>query len=67
MELTVVRGNATPEELEAVVRALTMRMRETRAREDEPPSWADPCRLARGPSRGRWPLQGDWRLSGWAG
>jgi hypothetical protein len=67
MELTVVRGDATPEELEAVVRALTRRMREAGARAEEPPSWADPSRVVRGPSQGRWPLLGGWRLSGWAG
>ncbi|WP_049565867.1 acyl-CoA carboxylase epsilon subunit [Nonomuraea sp. SBT364] len=61
MELTAVRGNATPEELEAVERALTRLMARARARDEEQSSWSDPAALVRRP------LTGGWRLSGWAG
>ncbi|WP_043617882.1 hypothetical protein [Nonomuraea candida] len=64
MDVTVVRGNATPEELEAVVRALTRR---ARARGEEPRPWSGPAGLLRGPDRGWWPPRREWRLSAWTG
>ena len=60
MELTVVRGNATPEELEAVVRAVTRLVAEARHRAEEQSPWSEQVTLERGP------LRGGWRVSGWA-
>ncbi|GGT07739.1 acyl-CoA carboxylase subunit epsilon [Nonomuraea spiralis] len=61
MELTVVRGQATPEELEAVVAAVFRRLAE--AAEREASAWSDPSGLVRRPLPGG----GDgWRLTAWA-
>ncbi|MEU1391650.1 MULTISPECIES: acyl-CoA carboxylase epsilon subunit [unclassified Nonomuraea] len=61
MELTVVRGQATPEELEAVVAAVFRRLAE--AAEREASAWSDPSVLVRTPLPGG---GGDWRLAAWA-
>ncbi|MFB4262880.1 acyl-CoA carboxylase subunit epsilon [Nonomuraea sp. GTA35] len=68
MELTVVRGMATPEELEAiaaaVARCVTRNARAARGEEDRDTRWAASGR----PSRGPLPAGGrdGWRLSGWS-
>ncbi|MEU4578854.1 acyl-CoA carboxylase epsilon subunit [Nonomuraea sp. NPDC023979] len=60
-ELITVRGNVTPEELEAVVLAVTRLVARARARSEEERAWSDPAALVRRP------VAGSWRLSGWAG
>ncbi|HEX4814649.1 MAG TPA: acyl-CoA carboxylase subunit epsilon [Nonomuraea sp.] len=59
MELTVVRGHATPEELEAVRAALLQRLPAP-----TPPPWSDPTPQLRRPLR---PAASPdaWRLSAW--
>jgi Acyl-CoA carboxylase epsilon subunit len=63
MELTVVRGQATPEELEAIVAALVQRLAEVESELDAV-AWSDPVRQVRRPF-GRTGSEG-WRLGGWA-
>ncbi|SDQ30042.1 hypothetical protein [Thermostaphylospora chromogena] len=61
MELIVVRGRATPEELEAIAAAITRQVAEHAGREASP--WSDPSWLVRGPLTAR---GGDgWRLAAW--
>ncbi|MFI7639293.1 acyl-CoA carboxylase subunit epsilon [Nonomuraea sp. NPDC049400] len=61
MELTVVRGQATPEELEAIKTAVARCL--ARKAGAQAARWADPARSLRGPLA----AGGEWRLSGWTG
>ncbi|GAA2883215.1 acyl-CoA carboxylase epsilon subunit [Nonomuraea rubra] len=66
MELTVVRGRATPEELEAIAAAIARCVTLNAARDGDgrDTRWAASARPARGPL----PAGGSdgWRLSGWS-
>ncbi|MCF6474908.1 acyl-CoA carboxylase subunit epsilon [Nonomuraea sp. MG754425] len=62
MELTVVRGQATPEDLQAIIAAVVRRVAE--AARNESSAWSDPSGHVRRPL----PSGGHdgWRLGVWA-